>query len=143
MYVFWDQKCARLVPCSAITAKKNFIIKVLIREFLKEDIHTSRIAVRHNEKEGVTSQWFHGTICVTVLPDMVTRDRRTSPFPAPTVFRFVNSSKAGFILKQQMDFFTCGKLYLLDLRVNFFEVAMTSSSAFLGCRLRGMIFRHP
>ena len=69
MYVFWDQKRARLVPCSAITAKKNFIIKVLIREFLKEDIHTSRIAVRHNEKEGVTSQWFHGTICVTVLPD--------------------------------------------------------------------------
>jgi hypothetical protein len=110
VYILRNQKGTGLVPCSAIAAKKYLVIRVLIREFFKEDVHTRRIAVWHYEKAGISSQWFHGTVCITVFPDMVARDRRANPFHAPTVFRLVDTSETGFILKHQMDFFPCGKL---------------------------------
>ena len=71
--------------------------------------------------------------------------RGTYAFLAPTILRLIDPSEAGLVLKHQTDAFFSVENFvqLLDFGVNFFEVAMTSSLAFFGWRLLGMIFLHP
>ena len=81
---------------------------------------------------------------ITILPYMMAGNTRTAAFLTPAVFRLVDSSKAGLILKHQpYVLILVGFFQFLDRRVNFFEDSMSSLLAFLGCLLRGMILRHP
>ena len=137
------------VPCGPVTAEQHDIIRKLTRQFLQKQIHAHRIAVGHNKKAGFARKRLHRSISISILPNMVTGHTGAYPFFAPAVFGLVDSSKSRFILKHQpylstistaiVDFF----VQFLDFCFNFFEVSMTSSLAFFGCRLRGITFRHP
>lgn len=132
------------MPGSAIAAKENDIICILLRQVLEENVHTYCVTFWHDKKAAIASERFYRSINITVFPYMVTGNTRTDPFLAPAIFGLVYASKACFILKHQpyvlirVVFFQ-----FLDGRVNFFEDSMSSSLAFLGCLLRGMTLRHP
>ena len=65
---------------------------------------------------------------------MVAGHTGTDPFPAPAVFWLVDPAKSGFILEHKADFpGVVDKLKFLYCGVNFFEAAISSSLAFLGC----------
>ncbi len=99
----------------------------------------------HNKEKGISGQWFYGAVCIPVFPDMMAGNRRANSFSAPALFWLVDSPKTCFILKHQPDgfFFVENFRQFCDSCVNFFEVSMTSSLAFLGCRLLGITFRQP
>ena len=70
----------------------------------------------------------------------------------PIVYKFgedvyihdVVFNKASFILEHQTDCFSAvDNFQFFDSGLNFFEASMVSSSAFLGCLLRGITLRHP
>ena len=68
----------------------------------------------------------------------------TDTFLAPAVFWLVDASKSSFILEHQTIFLAAvDNFQFFYFGVNFFEAAISSSLAFLGCLLRGMTFRHP
>ena len=96
----------------------------------------------HSVKEGIPCLRFHGPESVAVLANMMAGHRGAHTFPAPAVFRLVNSSEARLILEHQSypPFFV-DNFQLRDFFVNFFEDSMSSALAFLGCRLRGITFR--
>ena len=72
---------------------------------------------------------------------MVAGHTGTDPFPAPAVFWLVDPAKSGFILEHKADFpGVVDKLKFLYCGVNFFEAAISSSLAFLGCLLRASPF---
>ena len=132
------------MPRSAIAAKQNDILRVLLRQVLEEKIHTHCVALRHDKKATIASKRFYCPKDITILPYMMAGNTRTAPFLAPTVFRFVDSSKACLILKHQpYVLVTVVFFQFLDRRVDFFEASISSLLAFLGCLLRGMILRHP
>ena len=66
---------------------------------IEKDIHAVRIAVWHNQKTAFTTNRFNGSIDISIFSDVVARYRRTYTLLAPTVFRLVDSSESGFILK--------------------------------------------
>ena len=132
------------MPGSAIAAKQNDIVRILLRQVLEEKIHTHRVALWHDKKAAISSKRLYCSKGITILSYMVAGNTWTAPFLAPAVFRLVDSSKAGLILKHQPYVLAfVDSFQFLDRKVNFFEDSMSSSLAFLGCLLRGMIFRHP
>ena len=132
------------MPRSTIAAKQNDIIRILLRQVLEEKIHTHCVALRHDKKTTIACERLYCSKGITILPYMVAGNTRTAPFLAPTVFRFVDSSKPCFILKHQpYVLVTVVFFQFLDRRVNFFEDSISSLLAFLGCLLRGIILRHP
>ena len=151
--VWWDVKeydifryfqSFGFMPRSAIAAKQNDIIRILLRQVLEKKIHTHCVALRHDKKATIASERFYCPKGITILPYMVAGNTRTAPFLAPAVFRLVDSSKAGLILKHEpYVLIFMGSFQFLDRRVNFFENSMSSLLAFLGCLLRGMTLRHP
>ena len=112
---------------------------------LQKDIHANCVAIRHNQETGFSCQWFNCSIHISVFPNMMTRHGRSSSFSAPTIFRFVDTTKARFILEHQADFFRVVENFLQFCypRVNFFEASMASGSARFGCLLLGIFFVHP
>lgn len=78
---------------------------------------------------------------------MMTRYGWAEAFTAPAVFRFVDATKAGFVLEHEPYLFAaCGiveSLLFLYFSLNFFEASIASGVAFFGCLLLGLIFRHP
>ena len=76
---------------------------------------------------------------------MVAWNAGSDAFLAPAVFGLVNSAKTCLILEHKAHFSTAlvEIFQFFDSDINFFEVSMTSSLAFLGCLLRGMIFLQP
>ena len=149
LYVFWNLKLLRFMPCCTITAQKNQIVRELLRQFIKKYTHPIRIAIRKNQEKGISCCWFDCSIGIPVFTDVMTRYRWASTLFTPTVLWLIDSTKPGFILEHQphlliwiilsVDII----LQLTDSGFNFFEVSMTSSLAFLGCLLLGIIFRQP
>lgn len=132
------------MPRSAIATKQNDIVGILLRQVLEEKIHTHCVALWHDQKATIASERLYCPKGITILPYMVAGNTRTTPFLAPTVFRFVDSSKACLILKHQPYVLISVSFFqFLDRRVHFFEDSMSSLLAFLGCLLRGIILRHP
>ena len=129
------------MPGSPITAQHDHILQILFGKFLKKHIHALCVAIQHDQKAWFAGQRLYRTIGITVLPDMMAGDAGADPLFAPAVFRFVDSTTASLILKHQPDFVE-NFPHFCDLRVNFFEALMTSSSAFFGCLLRGITFLH-
>lgn len=75
---------------------------------------------------------------------MMTWHIRADSFFTPAVFWLVYASKARFVLKHKADHLGAVEIFQFsDSKLNFFEAAMTSSLALLGCLLRGITFRHP
>ena len=137
-----------LMPRSPIAAKQNNIIWICLRQFLKKTVHANRIAVRNDKEKGVSGQWFNCAICIPIFTDVMAWYRWPDSFFTPTIFRLVDPAKACFILKHQSDSaFYIVLVYIIfqfpDSCFNFFEVSMTSSVAFFGCRLLGITFRQP
>ena len=62
-------------------------------------IHAISVTIWHDQKTAITVHWFNCTIYISVFPDVVAWYRRTYTFFAPTVFRLVDSTESGFILK--------------------------------------------
>lgn len=141
--ILWYFQSPRFVPCSTITAKQNNVLGILCRQFFQKDVHTRRVAIRHDEKESVTGQWLHGSVDIAILPDMMTGHCGADTSLAPAVFRLVDSPKSSFILKHQANclppVYNFQPFYGV---VNFFEAAISSSLAFWGCLLRGITLRH-
>ncbi len=136
-----------------IQGSKDLIFIAQFRElggqFPKEQIHTHRITIGHDQEARFTSQRLHCSIGISVLPYMMTRHTGTGSFFTPAVFGLVDPSETSFILEHQthvspissaiVDF----RLQFLHFFFNFFEVSMTSSLAFFGCLLRGITFLQP
>lgn len=142
--IFRQLQACRLMPGSAITAKQNNIVSIFLRQMLQKDIHTNSIAIGHNEEMTVASQWFHCSVGIAILPNMVAWHTGPNPLLTPTVFGLVDPAKSSLILKHEPDVLPLVENFqVLDCSVNFFEAAISSSLAFLGCLLRGMTFRHP
>lgn len=137
------------MPCSSVAAQEDDVIGVLLRQFIQKDVHAIRIAIRHDQKTGVSRHRIDSAICIAVFPNMVAWYRWTDPFFAPTVFRLVDPSESGFILKHKtyLLIWVIIAVYIIcqfmDPFYNFFEVSMTSSLAFFGCLLLGKTFRQP
>lgn len=135
------------MPGSTVTDEEDFIVWVFFRQFFQENFHTGSITVRHDQKEGITCHRLCCSICVPILPNVMTRHVWPYPFLAPAVFRLVNPAKACFILEHQAQFAVQPIPYFgsqfHDLRLNFFEASIASSLALFGCWLRGITFRHP
>ena len=66
-------KLVRLVPCCTITTQQDQIIRVLLGQFLKKYIHTSRIAIRHNKKTGASRYWFNSSVCIPIFTNVMAR----------------------------------------------------------------------
>lgn len=132
------------MPCGAIATKQNNIIRILLRQLLEKKVHTHRVALWHDKKAAFACERFYCSIDIAVFPYMVTENTWTYPSLAPAVFGLVNTSKACLILKHQSYvLLRVGFFQLLDRSINFFEDAISSSLAFLGCLLRGITLRHP
>ena len=102
------------------------------------------IAIRHDKKASLTGQRLYRSVGIAILSDMVTGYAGAYPFLTPAVFRLVYPSKSSLILKHQADFLsTVENFQILYRSFNFFEAAISSSLAFLGCLLRGITLRHP
>ena len=133
-----------LMPCCSIAAQQNNVIGVCFGQFPKEYIHASGIALWKNQKEMIPGKRFHRPKGIIILPDMMAGYTGTNPSFTPAVFWLVDSSKASFILEHQTDCFSSvDNFQLFDSGFNFFEASMVSSSAFLGCLLRGITLRQP
>lgn len=127
------------MPCGAIATKQNNIIRILLRQLLEKKVHTHRVALWHDKKAAFACERFYCSIDIAVFPYMVTGNTWTYPSLAPAVFGLVNTSKACLILKHQSYvLLRVGFFQLLDRSINFFEDAISSSLAFLGCLLRGI-----
>lgn len=131
--------------CHAAPSQQRRIISSLyFSDSCFKKTHTGSIAIRHDKKVPITRQRFHCSVGVTILTNMVAGHTGTDPFPAPAVSWLVDPAKSGFILEHKADFpGVVDKLKFLYCGVNFFEAAISSSLAFLGCLLRGITFRHP
>ena len=98
--------------------------------------------MKTQKKVSVTSQWLYSSVGITILTDIMAGHTGTDTFFTPTVFRLVDSAKASFVLEHQADFFlTVDNFQFIYSGLNFFEAAISSSLAFLGCLLRGMTLR--
>ena len=127
------------MPCGAIATKQNNIIRILLRQLLEKKVHTHRVALWHDKKAAFACERFYCSIDIAVFPYMVTGNTWTYPSLAPAVFGLVNTSKACLILEHQSYvLLRVGFFQLLDRSINFFEDAISSSLAFLGCLLRGI-----
>lgn len=132
------------MPCSTVTAKQDDIIRIFLGQLLQKDTHADSIAIRHNQKMSVTCQRLHRSVSITVLSDMMAGHTGTDSLLAPAIFRLVDPAKSCFVLEHKTDVLAAvdnGKI--LYCSVNFFEAAISSSLAFLGCLLRGITLRHP
>ena len=95
-------------------------------------------------KQSVTGQRLYRPIGIAILPDVVAGYTGTYPFLTPAVLGLVNSAKSSFILEHQANFLPAVDNFQIFYRgFNFFEAAISSSLAFLGCLLRGITLRHP
>ena len=101
--IFWDDHGSGAVPSRAVTYQENEIIGVFIRQPSKKDIHALCVAVRQHQKEGITAKRFNRAIRVAVLPDVMTRNRRSGTLTAPAISRLVDAAKSGFVLKHKTD----------------------------------------
>ena len=133
------------MPCSSIAAHQNGILGKLFGQFPQKQIHARSIAIGHNKKTGFTCKRLNRTIGISVFPNMVAWNAGSDAFLTPAVFWLVNSAKTCLILEHKAHFSTSlvEIFQFFDSDINFFEVSMTSSLAFLGCLLRGMIFLQP
>ena len=137
------------MPCGAVTAKENDVVRILLCQVAQEEIHANGITVWHDQETALPSDRLDGTVSIAIFPDVVTRDRRTNTLWTPAELGLVDPSKARFILEHQAHFSTIStaivdfRLQFLHFFFNFFEAAMTSSLAFFGCLLRGITFRQP
>ena len=104
LYVFRDMKLVRLVPCCTITTQQNQIIRVLLGQFLKKYVHTSRIAIRHNKKTGASRYWFNSSVCIPIFTNVMARYRWTNALFTPAVFGLIDSSESCFILEHKSYF---------------------------------------
>ena len=116
---------------------------------VKKEIHTNGITGREDQEAVLPRDRLDSAVGITVFPDVVAGDRWAETLWTPAVFGPVDPPETCFILEHQSHFPTISTrildffLHFLHILVNFFEVSMTSSLAFLGCWLRGMTFRHP
>ena len=146
--VIRNNKSLCFMPSCTITAEQNKVILVLFGQRFEKNVGTDGIAVWQHQKAVFTGSRLNGPIGIPVFPDMMTGDRWANALLTPTVFGFIDSSKTCLILEHQPHFSTISTA-IVDLFqflysfFNFFEVSMTSSLAFFGCRLRGITFRHP
>lgn len=104
LYVFRDMKLVRLVPCCTITTQQDQIIRVLLGQFLKKYIHTSRIAIRHNKKTGASRYWFNSSVRIPIFTNVMARYRWTNALFTPAVFGLIDSSESCFILEHKSYF---------------------------------------
>ena len=104
LYVFRDMKLVRLVPCCTITTQQDQIIRVLLGQFLKKYVHTSRIAIRHNKKTGASRYWFNSSVCIPIFANVMARYRWTNALFTPAVFGLIDSSESCFILEHKSYF---------------------------------------
>ena len=148
-YVFRNAEGAGLMPCGAVTAKENDVVRILLCQVAQEEIHANGITVWHDQETALPSDRLDGTVSIAIFPDVVTRDRRTNTLWTPAELGLVDPSKARFILEHQAHFSTVSTA-IVDFFFqfsyfffNFFEATMTSSLAFFGCLLRGITFRQP
>lgn len=137
------------MPCGAVTAKENDVIRILLSQVAQEEIHTNCITVWHNQETTFPSDRLDSSIDIAVFPDVMAGNRWTNTFWTPAEFGLVDPPKTRFILEHQAYFSTISTA-IVDFFFqfayfffNFFEVAMTSSLAFFGCLLRGITFRQP
>ena len=79
-------KLVRLVPCCTITTQQDQIIRVLLGQFLKKYVHTSRIAIRHNKKTGASRYWFNSSVRIPIFTNVMARYRWTNALVTPAVF---------------------------------------------------------
>lgn len=76
--------------------------------------------------------------------DVVTGYTGTYPFLTPAIPGLIDTAKSSFILEHQTNLLPpVDNFQFFYGVVNFFEAAISSSLAFLGCLLRGITFRHP
>jgi len=111
----------------------------------QEDVHTDRVTIRKYEEIPITRYRVDSSVSVAVLTDMVARNPRPYPFPAPAMLGLVDPSKASLILKHQPNPFAAVENFsqFMDSSVNFFEASTASGFALFGCLLLGSFFDHP
>ena len=132
------------MPCGTVTNKNNQIIRKFLGQVFEEYAHAVRIAIRHHQKEGLSRKGLHSSVSISVFTNMVAWYAGTKAILTPTIFGLVDAPQTSLILKHETYFsVTCDIYFSGDKRFNFFEESISSSLAFLGCRLRGITFRHP
>ena len=149
LYVCRNYKLLSFMPCSAVTTQQNQVVRELLGQLIKKDAHPIRIAVWKDQEKGISCSRFDSSISVPIFTNVMARHGWTNTLFAPAVLWLVDSAEPSLILEHQPHFLMRSAL-LVDIIcelvysiVNFFEVSMTSSLAFFGCLLRGMIFLHP
>ena len=137
------------MPCGAVTAKENYVVRILLCQVAQKEIHTNCITVWHDQETTLPGGRLDSSVDIAIFPDVMARNRWANTLLTPAEFGLVDPSKARFILEHQAHFST-GSTAIVDFFFqftyfffNFFEVAMTSSLAFFGCLLRGITFRQP
>ena len=137
------------MPGHPITAKQDQVILELFGQCLQKNVGADSITVWQHQETAFTGSRLNGPIGVTIFADMMAWNRRPDALFAPAIFGFIDPSETCLILKHQAHFSTVSTaivdffLQFLYFFVNFFEDAMSSSLAFLGCLLRGITFRQP
>lgn len=105
-YVFRNAEGAGLMPCGAVTAKENDVVRILLCQVAQEDIHANCITVWNNQETTLPGGRLDSSVDITIFPDVMARNRRANTLWAPAEFGFVNPPKARFILEHQAHFST-------------------------------------
>ena len=84
-------------------------------------------------KKALPGQRFYCPIRIAVFPYVVTWNRRSYTFLTPAIFGLIDSSEASLILEHKANLAGTVENFgqFVDSSVNFYEVSMTSPSAFL------------
>ena len=78
------------MPCGTVTAKENNVVRILLRQVAQEEIHANCITVWHDQEAALPGGGLDSPVDITILPDVMTGDRRASPFRTPAEFGLVN-----------------------------------------------------
>ena len=91
--VGWDGQPFRSVPRGSIAAQDNPIFFIVPGKLFQKQVHTGCITIRQDQEERLTRQRFDSPTGIAILPDMMTGNRRTHPFFAPTISGLADTAK--------------------------------------------------
>lgn len=94
------------MPCGAVTAKENNVVRILLRQAAQKEIRANCITVWHDQEAALPGGGLDGSVDITILPDVMAGDRRANLLRTLAEFGLVNPSKACLILEHQAHFST-------------------------------------
>ena len=135
------------VPCRLIHYHDDTVVFEIFRAFLEEYFHCIGICIREDKRTRLTVVRTHSTENMSIFSDNMRRHNGPDSLWCPAMRWIRYPSESSFILKEEfywpVIFFVevfCGACH--QLREFFLNSSCFSLSA-LGCRGRGITFRHP